>query len=78
VVDLKNAAPGVAPGERSNDTENTSSPVVSDFMGHKVIVEDFIRAIAENGTPMCDGAEGVRSVALVEKIYAAASANRGN
>ena len=78
VVDLKNAADGVTPGKRSYDTENISSPVVSDFIGHKVIVEDFIRAIAENGTPMCDGAEGVRSVALVERIYAAASANRGN
>jgi len=71
-VDLKNAPPGVDAGVRSQDKENTSSPVVSDFSGHQAIFEDFIRAIQENGTPLCDGREGKRSILLVEEIYRAA------
>ena len=46
-----------------------SSPVVSDFRGHQLVIEDFIRAIRENGTPRCDGADGRRSVAAIEEIY---------
>ena len=34
--------------------------------------EDFLRAIRENGTPICNGREGRRSIALVEAIYEAA------
>ena len=75
-VDLKNAPTDVAPAARSTDIESAASPVVSDYSGHKVIVEDFIRAIAENGTPICDGPEGLRSISLVERIYAAAEAYR--
>jgi predicted dehydrogenase len=71
-VDLKNAPPGVDAGVPSKDIENTSSPVVSDFSGHQAIFEDFIRAIQENGTPLCDGREGRRSILLVEEIYRAA------
>jgi UDP-N-acetyl-2-amino-2-deoxyglucuronate dehydrogenase len=44
---------------------------VSDFTGHQAIFEDFIRAIQENGTPLCDGHEGRRSILLVEEIYRA-------
>lgn len=71
-VNLRNAPAGVSAGSPSSDTENTASPVVSDFTGHQAIFEDFIRAIHENGTPMCDGREGRRSIALVEEIYRAA------
>ena len=73
-VDLKNPSVSVEATGPSQDTENTSSPVVSDFRGHQVIFEDFIRAIRENGTPICDGDEGTRSLALIEQIYAAAKA----
>jgi len=71
-VDLKNAPPGVKAGVASQDKENTSSPVVSDFSGHQAIFEDFVRAIQQNGTPLCDGPEGRRSILLVEEIYRAA------
>ena len=71
-ADLRNAPAGVSAGVPSEDKENTSSPVVSDFTGHQAVFEDFIRAIHENGTPLCDGREGRRSIALVEKIYQAA------
>jgi UDP-N-acetyl-2-amino-2-deoxyglucuronate dehydrogenase len=71
-IDVKNPPPGRQPAAVSTDRENNSSPVVSDFKSHKVIFEDFYRAIRENRTPMCDGREGRRSLALVEQIYAAA------
>ena len=71
-ADLRNAPHGVSAGVPSDDKENTSSPVVSDFTGHQAIFEDFIRAIRENGTPLCDGHEGLRSILLVEEIYRAA------
>jgi UDP-N-acetyl-2-amino-2-deoxyglucuronate dehydrogenase len=71
-VDVKSPPPGLQPAAISTDRENNSSPVVSDFNGHKVIFEDFCRAVREDGTPMCDGREGRRSLALVEKIYASA------
>jgi len=71
-VDLKNTPPGVSAGVPSQDKENTSSPAVSDFSGHQAIFEDFIRAIQQNGTPLCDGREGRRSILLVEEIYRAA------
>jgi UDP-N-acetyl-2-amino-2-deoxyglucuronate dehydrogenase len=70
-VDLRTAPAGVSAGPPSEDKENTSSPVVSDFTGHQAIFEDFIRAIQENGTPLCDGHEGRRSILLVEEIYRA-------
>ena len=57
-------------GEVSNPS--ASSPVVSDISGHKKLLEDFLAAIRNNARPCCDGAEGRRSVALVEAIYESA------
>jgi len=45
--------------------------VVSDFRGHQAVLEDFLEAIQQNRAPACDGAEGRRSIALVEAIYRA-------
>ena len=52
-----------------NANASATSPVVSDVRGHKTILENFLRAIDTNGTPMCDGLEGRRSVELVQAIY---------
>jgi len=71
-VNLKNPPAGVVAGIRSEDNESAVSPVVSDFRGHQAIFEDFIRAIQENKQPICNGPEGFRSIALIEKIYRAA------
>jgi predicted dehydrogenase len=71
-VDLRNPPPDVRPGTPSSDSENVSSPVVSDFTGHQAIFEDFIRAIRENGVPAVDGHEARKSIAFIEQIYAAA------
>jgi UDP-N-acetyl-2-amino-2-deoxyglucuronate dehydrogenase len=76
-VNLRNAPEGVTADAPSHDIENTSSPRVTDFTGHQAILEDFIRAIQQDGIPVCDGREGRRSVALVERIYRAARENCG-
>ncbi|HXJ45113.1 MAG TPA: Gfo/Idh/MocA family oxidoreductase [Candidatus Dormibacteraeota bacterium] len=55
------------------DDQNASatSAAVSDVRGHRAVIEDFIDAIRTNREPRCSGVEGLRSVALVEKIYEA-------
>jgi UDP-N-acetyl-2-amino-2-deoxyglucuronate dehydrogenase len=68
-VDLKQPREDIAASRASADLEDTASPVVTDAEGHQAILEDFIRAIRENGTPICDGREGRRSIALIEEIY---------
>ena len=50
---------------------SASSPVVSDFRGHQAAIEDFIRAIENDGVPECDGPAGRCSVSLIESIYQA-------
>jgi UDP-N-acetyl-2-amino-2-deoxyglucuronate dehydrogenase len=71
-VDLRSAPDDVRPGVPSADSENVSSPVVSDFSGHQAIFEDFISAIKNDRAPACDGHEARRSIALLERIYTAA------
>ncbi len=63
-----------APGEPTalDENQSASSAIVSDFRGHQAILEDFFQAIQQNRTPMCDGVEGRRSLALIESIYRAA------
>jgi predicted dehydrogenase len=48
---------------------SASSPVVSDVRGHRMILEDFLRAIREDGEPRCDGHEGRKSVEVVQAVY---------
>jgi len=43
--------------------------VVSDFRGHQALFENFIQAVERDTTPICDGHDGRRSIALVEAIY---------
>jgi predicted dehydrogenase len=49
--------------------ENAASPVVSDVAAHRAVFDDFIRAMRTGGRPGCDGAEGRRSVEVIEAIY---------
>ena len=71
--------PGVALESAARDeNRSASSAAVSDFRGHQAVLEDFLAAIEHNCAPVCDGAEGRRSIALVEAIYRAAkTADRG-
>jgi UDP-N-acetyl-2-amino-2-deoxyglucuronate dehydrogenase len=55
-----------------DQNRSSSSASVTDTRGHQAVIEDFLRAIAENRPPMCDGREARRSLALVESIYARA------
>lgn len=71
-ADLKTRVTRVSVSAPSDGDENVASPVVSDFTAHQAVFEDFIQAIGENRTPMCDGSDGRRSLALVEEIYQAA------
>jgi len=71
-VDLRNAPlEGTKFAER-DENQSGSSAVVSDFRGHQAVIEDFLSAIKNASTPVCDGREGRRSLALVEAIYCAA------
>ena len=70
-ADLRSPVAGLvtAGGERAR---SASTAVVSDATPHRRMIEDFVRAIATGGSPACDGREGLRSLAVVEAVYAAA------
>ncbi|MEW6129916.1 MAG: Gfo/Idh/MocA family oxidoreductase [Acidobacteriota bacterium] len=53
----------------SAEDERSTSPTISNTRGHRMIIEDFLRAIATNGMPLCDGRQARRSVELIEAIY---------
>ena len=71
-ANLRNPPPGMKTMAAPDSNASASSPVVSDFRGHQAVLEDFLKAIKEDGTPLCDGREGRRSVALIEAMYRAA------
>jgi UDP-N-acetyl-2-amino-2-deoxyglucuronate dehydrogenase len=75
---LRKAPPDFTANNTPDDNVRASSPVVSDFRGHQAILEDFLRAIKQGTSPMCDGREGRRSLALVEEIYRSANQSRGS
>jgi UDP-N-acetyl-2-amino-2-deoxyglucuronate dehydrogenase len=71
-VDLRDASASALPSEtarRREKAENAASPVVSDVSAHRAVIEDFVGAIRERRKPCCDGAEGRRSVEVIEAIY---------
>jgi predicted dehydrogenase len=70
-ADFRNP-PDLAAISTGDSNQSSSSAAVTDINGHKAILEDFLRAVASNTEPICNGREGRRSLALVEKIYAAA------
>jgi UDP-N-acetyl-2-amino-2-deoxyglucuronate dehydrogenase len=71
-IDLKTPLDDVHQAESADQNPSTNSPVVTDVRGHRRIIEDFVRSIETGGTPVCDGEEGRRSLALVEAIYRSA------
>jgi predicted dehydrogenase len=71
-ADLRNAADGLLRSSEADRNPSASSPVVSDARGHQAVLEDFLEAIRTNREPRCNGAEGRRSLALVQSIYRAA------
>jgi UDP-N-acetyl-2-amino-2-deoxyglucuronate dehydrogenase len=73
VSGLHHQPPVDPPRHAGNTSASASSPVVSDARGHQRILEDFVAAVRERRAPCCDGAEGRRSVALIEAIYRSAA-----
>ena len=70
-ADLRKPAPGlVAAG--GDGAAAASTAVVADATPHRRMIEDFARAIEQGRAPVCDGREGLRSVAVVEAVYKAA------
>jgi predicted dehydrogenase len=70
-ADLKTPRPGLL-SEPGEPQAGARTAVVSDATPHRRLLEDFARAIETGSPPACDGAEGLRSLALVEAVYAAA------
>ncbi len=70
-ADLRQPAPGLV-STGSEGAASASSATVADATPHRRMIEDFVRAIETKGTPVCDGREGLRSVAVVEAVYRAA------
>ena len=60
------------PAADGNTNASATSPVVSDTRGHRRVLDDFIAAIQTGSSPLCDGRDGRRSVALVEAMYQSA------
>jgi predicted dehydrogenase len=52
--------------------EPVRAAAVADATPHQRVLEDFIRAIETDGTPICDAREGRRSVAFVDAVYRSA------
>jgi UDP-N-acetyl-2-amino-2-deoxyglucuronate dehydrogenase len=71
-ADFRNPPDDLAAISIGDSNQSASSAVVTDFSGHQAILEDFLHAIANNTQPICNGREGRRSLALVEKIYSVA------
>ena len=74
---LRNAQHDVLANQALDQNASAASPLVDDIRGHQRVIEDFIEAIQSNGMSACDGHEGRRSVALIERIYAASEKAHG-
>jgi predicted dehydrogenase len=75
-ADLRSPVEGLAPPIDPDSNRSASSPVVSDARGHRRLIEDFVTAVEQGHDPLCSGAEGRRSLAVVEAIYESARAGR--
>lgn len=68
-ADLRTPGPTLVTPSAGDSNASASSPIVTDVSGHRRLIEDFLQAIETGGRPICDGAEGRRSVELIEAIY---------
>ncbi|HKP87296.1 MAG TPA: Gfo/Idh/MocA family oxidoreductase [Blastocatellia bacterium] len=55
--------------QATGDDERSRSHMISDASGHRRVIEDFLHAIATDGSPLCDGHQARRSVAVIQAIY---------
>src|SRR5215469_3121963 len=76
-VDLRKVPEEWNLNDAGDSNQSACSAAVTDFRGHRAVIEDFVEAIKQNRPPICDGKEGRRSLALVQAIYRAAEARCG-
>lgn len=60
-------------GEAEQLTDGSANPAAISNEGHRRQIEDMMRAVIENRSPMIDGREGRKSLELVAALYASAS-----
>jgi UDP-N-acetyl-2-amino-2-deoxyglucuronate dehydrogenase len=72
-MDLRTPPVDAAQDAPTDTNLSASSAAVTDIRGHQKILENFLQAIERDTTPLCDGLQGRKSVALIEAIYKAAS-----
>jgi UDP-N-acetyl-2-amino-2-deoxyglucuronate dehydrogenase len=71
-VQLRSGAAGPDAGEPADASRRADSAIVADTRGHRLLIEDFLAAVREGTEPLCGGAEGRRSVEVIEAIYRSA------
>src|SRR5438270_10124311 len=72
---------GVGPGKRAQRTENADTSAAQDpaalaIRSHALQIEDMIRAIRENGTPLLDGYGAKHPVEIILAIYESARTHK--
>jgi len=75
-ADLRTPLPDLTSEPTDEGESRATSPLISDTRGHRKIIEDFLNALATDGTPICDGQEARRSVELVQAIYESSRTGR--
>ncbi len=59
--------------QKTGASGGSSNPAAISHVGHARQLADFVRAVETNGTPLVDGREGRRAVAVIEAIYQSAA-----
>jgi UDP-N-acetyl-2-amino-2-deoxyglucuronate dehydrogenase len=60
------------PPETETEDGGATDPSATDTRNHARVIDDFLESVRSGRPPLVDGREGLRSVRLVEAIYAAA------
>jgi predicted dehydrogenase len=63
-------------GVKTSTGGGASDPAAIGHSGHTKLFKDFISAIKKDRSPLIDGHEGRKSVAIIEAIYAAAKSGK--
>jgi UDP-N-acetyl-2-amino-2-deoxyglucuronate dehydrogenase len=71
-ADLRSPPANPLPPTETATHQAARSPAVANAGGHRAVLVDFLRALESGDTPLCDGAEARRSVALAEALYQSA------
>jgi len=65
--------PNWSPGSKSNPNPSGGSPKVASIALHQAVLEDFVRAIEKDQTPLVNAKEAKKSVELIHAIYEASN-----